>query len=383
MNLGDFPRAEPLLRQALQIKKDDASIAPAERAKTIGMYAFVEQKLSKLDDAARLIGEADVLLQGEQDRDSTLQRVALLDQRGLVLKHKGDLAASLASSQEAVRLAKQVGEAKRVAVAENHLGLLLYTMDRFSEAQAVYEDALDIEREQFGETHEMTIDAEENLALTLSAQHKFDTALALMQRALANETKLLGADSSETAEGLQMLGNIYMDADRPNDALPLYDQAMDVQVKVLGARNDQVASVLGDIAAAYARLKQYAAAKQAFSDSIAMRREFESQENFEIANEEAQLAFVEFKLGDVAGAETLATGALAKLRHDLADTHAYVVDAKAMLGQILAAENKIDQARPLLEQAMQNYRDKNQLDGEDARETARVLGALSPAAASK
>jgi tetratricopeptide (TPR) repeat protein len=383
MNLGDYPRAEPLLRQAVELTKNDASIPIAERAKTIGMYAFVEQKLSKLGEAARLIGEADVLLQGQEDRDSKLQRATLLDQRGLVLKHKGDLAASLASSQEALRLARQVGEAKRIAVVENHLGLLLYTMDRFADARAAYEDALDIDRESFGESHEMTVDAEENLALTLSAQRKFDAALDLMQRALANETKLVGADSSETADGLQMLGNIYMDAGRPIDALPLYERAKDLQVKALGARNEQVANVLGDIGAACAQLRQYDKARSALADSIAMRREFESQENFEIANEEAQLAFVEFRLGDAANAETLAARALTKLRGDLAETHAYVVDAKATLGQILASDGKIDQARPLLEQAMQSYRDKDQLDSAEARETARVLGELSPPTASK
>ncbi|HEX4479865.1 MAG TPA: serine/threonine-protein kinase [Rudaea sp.] len=382
MNLGDFPRAEPLLKQAALLKKDDVSIAPTERAKTIGMYAFVEQKLSKLPEAARLIGEADAILQREQSNDAKAQRAALLDQRGLVLKHQGDLAASLASSREAVGLAKESGDARRLATVENHLGLLLYTMDRFTEAQAVYEDALDTDRELFGESHEMTIDAEENLALTLSAQRKFDAALDLMQRSLANETKLLGEDSSETAAGLQMLADIYMDADRPNDALPLYSKALDVTRKSLGARNGRVASVLGDIAATNARLKQYDKAKAAFVDSIAMRREFESQENFEIANAEMQLAFVEFNLGDVTSAENLGTQALAKLRGDLGETHAYVVDAKAMLGQILAAEHKNDQARPLLEQAMESYRDKHQLDADEARDAARALATLTPVSVS-
>ncbi len=383
MNLGDFPRAEPLLQQAAQLKKDDASIAPTERAKTLGMYAFVEQKLSKLPEAARLIGEADVLLQGQKNRDAKAQRAALLDQRGLILKHQGNLAASLASSREAVNLAKEAGDARRLAAVENHLGLLLYTMDQFADAQAVYEEALDTDREVFGESHETTIDTEENLALALSAQRKFDAALALMQRAMAGEIRLLGADSSEIAASQQMLGDIYMDADRPNDALPLYMTAMEVTVKSLGARNDRVASVLGDIAAAHARLRQYGQAKSAFIDSIAMRREFEAQDNFEIANEEMQLAFVEFNLGDVAAAESLGTRALAKLRGDLGETHAYVVDAKAMLGRILAAEHKNDQARPLLEQAMQHYRDKQELDGDDARDTARVLAALPPASMSK
>jgi tetratricopeptide (TPR) repeat protein len=253
-------------------------------------------------------------------------------------------------------------------------------MDQFADAQVAYEDALDIDRELFGESHEMTIDAEENLALTLSAQRKFDAALELMQRALANETKLLGDASSETAASLQMLADIYMDADRPNDALPLYSKALDVTRKSLGARNGRVASVLGDIAATNARLKQYDKAKTAFVDSIAMRREFESQENFEIANAEMQLAFVELNLGDVTSAENLGTQALAKLRGDLGETHAYVVDAKSMLGQILVAEHKNDQARPLLEQAMESYRDKHQLDADEAREAARVLATLTPVA---
>ena len=382
MSLGDFPRAEPLLRQAAQIRKDDATIAPAERARTIGMYAFVEQKLGKLKEATQLVTEAETLLRGENDRESQLQRATLIDQRALILKHQGDLAGALVSNQESVRLAKQAGEAKRVAVSENHLGLLLYTMDRFAEAETAYRDALDIDREEFGEMHEMTVDTEQNLALTLSAQRKFGDALDLMQKASANETRLVGADSADAASSLQMLGNIYMDANRAREALPLYQRAMQIDIKMLGERSDDLASVLGDLGSAYAKLGRYDEAKRAFADSIAMRREFEAKENFEIANEEMQLAFVDFRLGDMAAAESLGSAALAKLRGDLAETHAYVVDAKAMLGQIYAGEGKLEQARPLLEQALQAYRDKNALDSDEARNVTRVLGELSQNAAS-
>src|SRR5206468_47869 len=94
----------------------------------------------------------------------------------------------------------------RVAVVDNHLGLMLYSLDRYADAQAVYEEALEIARHRFGERDTRTSGIEENLAVVLSAQGKFDTALQLMLSAAATERELIGEDNGDFAQALNMLG---------------------------------------------------------------------------------------------------------------------------------------------------------------------------------
>lgn len=376
MNLGDYPRAEPLLEKSVALRKGDPASSALDRARTIGELAYVEQKQSKLADARTLLDEASALLNDQTGKEADLQHVILLDQRGLVQKHQGDLNAALASHEEALRLAKRTGEAAREAVVQNHLGLLLYTMDRYKEAQAAYEAALDIDREQFGESHEMTLSVEENLALTLSAQKKHAEAIDLMQRAIATETKVLGADNAEAAETLNMLGDIYSNAQRYEDAIASYRQALTVTEKTLGPRTEQAASILGNIGSAHASLHQYGPATEFLRKSIDIRSELEGADNYEVAYSQSELAFSIFKNGDAAGAETLGRQSLARLQAALPATHTYIRDAKAMLGQILAARKKSDEARGLLDEALQAYRAAGDGDGEDAQEVVRVLGEL-------
>jgi len=381
-NLGDYPRAEPLLRRAVDLRHDDATATPLVRAHALRQLAIVEHKLSKYAAVSDLLAQAELLLRTETSNEAVTERAGMFDQRGLAQKHLGDLKAALASHEEALRLARGIGDERREATILNHLGLLFYSLDRYAEAEQAYEAALAIDQRIYGEKHEGTLATEENLAETLSALKQYDRAITMMRAALAAETELLGADNPERAATLELLGEVYDDAQRPDEAIAAFTEALTITQRTLGPESDQAASILGNLGATHGQLKQFAKAREYLEQSVALRRKINGAESYDTAHNEGMLAVTLAKAGRTEEAERLARGALANVEHALPPAHRYIDELQSDLGEILLGARKYDEARTLLQKALA-AEEKRGDHSSRAAEERRALLAQIPANASK
>jgi serine/threonine-protein kinase len=381
-NLGDYARAEPLLRQAANLRHDDTGATPLARAHSLRQLAIVEHKLSKYAAASDLLAQSETLLRTQAGDEAVTERAAILDQRGLVLKHLGDLQGSLKSHQEAIGLARSIGDARREATIQNHLGLLYYNLDRNVESQQAYEAALAIDRRIYGEKHEQTLATEENLATTLSALKQYDRAVEMMRAALAVETELLGVDNPERAGTLELLGNVYQDANRGAEAIDAYTQALAITQKTLGTDSDQAASILGNLGAMRGKLKQYGEARKCLEQALAIRRKLNGIDHYEVAHDEGMLAVTLLKAGEPQEAERLARAALEKLQRALPADHLYIADLQSDLGEVLLGAGKYAEARSLLLAALAAEEKRGDNDSAAAKERRELLAQI-PATAGK
>jgi len=375
-NLGDYPRAEPLLRRAVELRRADQNASALQRAHSLRQLAYVQHKRSQFAAASDTLGEAETLLRTQTGNEAATERAAILDQRGLAQKHLGDLGAALQSTQEALRVARNIGDPRREATIQNHLGLLFYTMDREAEAQQAYEAALALDKRVYGDKHEATLATEENLAVTLSVLKQYERAIAMMRDALAVETELLGVDNPERAQTLNLLGNVYSQAERPADAIDAYTQALAITRKTLGVESDQAASILSNIGVMHGELKQYAQARDYLQQSIAIRHKLNGVEHFEGAHCEGMLAVTLLHLGNAQDAEPLARAALAKLQRALPADHEYLSLAQNNLAEILLAEHNYAEARELVQRTLQTLEKRGATDSQEAIDARAYLAQI-------
>ena len=345
-SLGDYPRAEPLLARAVALGRADARIARVEFAHALRLYAYVQHKLDRFADARALCDEAERLLRDQPQAQSEL--AAVLNLRGLALKHLNDFDGALASHSAALAIAQAAHDDERAASIGNSLGLLLYTMDRYGEAQAVYEQALGVLRRLFGERDTRTSAAEENLAQVLAAQEHFDQALALMQGAAATERELIGADNAEYAQTLNIMANIYSDAGRDGEAAATYENALAIEQRNGRGDGDDAASILNNLGSAYAKLKRYDEARACLQRSLAIHTQLNGADYAVLANAQTSLAEIDLEQGQPAHAEEILRDALRKVDGKLPPAHRFVVDARMALARALLAQQRADEARRLL-----------------------------------
>ena len=349
-SLGDYPRAEPLLARAVALQRQNPTAPPAEVAHALRQYAYAEHKLDKFEQARDLLDQAQALL---RDRPEALSELAaVLDQRGLAQKHLNDLEGALASHRAAQAAARASFDDARVAVVDNHLGLMLYSLDRYADAQAVYEEALEIARRRFGERDTRTGGIEENLAVVLSAQGNFDKALQLMLSAAATERELIGEDNGDFPQTLNMLGNIYADAGRNSEAAATYERALAIAQRTGRGESEDAASTLSNLGSAYAGLKRYDEARTRFEQAVAIRSRLNGPDHMEVAHTQTMLAMLDLDQQQPQRAERIARQVLEKLNGKLPPAHRYVADAEIALGRALMAQNRGVEARPLIESAL-------------------------------
>jgi len=359
----------------LALQRGPARGDDAQLAHVLSEYAHAEHKLDKFAQARDLLIEAENLLRNDPRAQSEL--AAVLDQKGLAQKHLNDLDGALASHQAALSAARSAHDDARVAAVEDHYGLLLYSMDRYAQAQAAYEDALRIARRLFGERNRRTVAIEENLAVVLSAQKHYDEALQLMQAAAATDRELIGEDNGDYPQTLNMLGNIYADAGRNTEAAESYQAALAITRRTGRGESADAASILSNLGSVYAEDKRYAEARQCISQAMALRDKLGGADDIEQAHTQAELAQIELFEKQPRLAERDARAALARLSGKLPPDHEYVADLAVTLAHALIAQGRSAEAHAALEKARA---DAHSQPGDDFSRKLEEAGAALPPA---
>ncbi|MEQ9483129.1 MAG: tetratricopeptide repeat protein [Coleofasciculus sp. F4-SAH-05] len=129
---------------------------------------------------------------------------------------------------------------------------MLYSRQgRYSEAEPLYQQALQMRKKLLGDEHPLVVFSLNNLALLYSRQGRYSEAEPLYQQALQMRKKLLGDEHPDVATSLNNLAFLYESQERYSEAEPLYQQALQMKKKLLGDEHPDVATSLNNLAILY------------------------------------------------------------------------------------------------------------------------------------
>jgi tetratricopeptide (TPR) repeat protein len=232
LDLGLNDEAEPLLRAALELRREHLGAAHPDTAEAHRQMANLRHFQGRQDEA-----EAEILRALEIVRSATgsppLLLARILNTQGLVLRAKG----------------------------------------KSRESESSFREALDLHRANPGEKGPEEATVAENLAGALLGRGAHREAEDLVRLALAEKRKADGGRGAATATSLHNLAFILAAQGKHEEAVPLYREALDIDRAVKGERHPEVASTLlslGDGLAALGRLEE---AEGALREAVAIRRE--------------------------------------------------------------------------------------------------------------
>ena len=197
------------------------------------------------------------------------------------LNYLAELYRSQGRYSEAEPLYLQAVEIDRRAIPEDHpslaiclnnLGGLYQSQGRYSEAEPLYKQALKIDQRLFRGDHPSLATDFNNLAGLYQSQGRYSEAEPLYKQALEIGRRFFGADHPDLPTGLNNLAGLYQSQGRYSEAEPLYKQAVEIDRRLFGADHPILATHLNNLAQLYYSQGRYSEAEPLYLQAVEILR---------------------------------------------------------------------------------------------------------------
>ncbi|HNP62819.1 MAG TPA: tetratricopeptide repeat protein [Woeseiaceae bacterium] len=238
--MGDFPGGEPLYREALAIQRKLLGAENAAVAKSLEGLGL------------------NLFDQGNAQAGVPLLREAVAMQRKLHNGPHPDLAEALnnlgfvtSDNKEAEKLFREALAMKRVlysdaphpeiAMGLNNVAYTLHVEGEYRDAELLYREAIEMNRELLGNDHPDIAMALNNLAFVIREEGDLDSTIEMARESLETYRRTLGDEHPSVARGMNNLAMWLLEAGDYEAAEPLLRQALELRVKLLGPEHAEVA----------------------------------------------------------------------------------------------------------------------------------------------
>ncbi|MEM7806729.1 MAG: serine/threonine-protein kinase [Planctomycetota bacterium] len=314
-SLGRYEAAEPLYREALEVRR-------------------------------RLLND---------DHSDTFN---LIDSLAQLLWETGNLAAAETLQHEVLAGRRRVlgNDHPHTFISINNHALLLQDRGNLAAAETLYREALDGNRRVRGDDHPETLNSIHNLAFLLKARGDLAAAETLYREALAGRRRVLGDDHPGTLSSLDGLARVLQDRGNLASAEPQLREALTGRRRVLGDDHPRTLTSINNLALLLQARGDLAAAETLYREALDGNRRVRGDDHPETLNSIHNLAFLLKARGDLAAAETLYREALAGRRRVLGDDHPRTLITINNLAVVLRQRGKFATAEPLQREALAGMR---------------------------
>ncbi len=279
VNKKDYDEAEVAFKKAL-VFASQQNKGSLEVAKSLDDLAKLYQVQGRYLEAEPLFRKAIELYQKRLGRGHALAKEAiknlaiLYESRGQTLDIKTVLLPKVAETAGAGSHGNEDGytEEEREELAEatkmNDLALLYKSRRNYSDAEPLYQKALDIYERIMGTEHPNVAITLSNLAQLAKAKKNYKRSENLYLRALVIYKTAFGNEHLAVATTLTNLGILYGNQGYYAKAEPLFEQALAIREKNLGPNHPKVLKSLTNLAIIYENQDKFAEAKPVYERAL-------------------------------------------------------------------------------------------------------------------
>jgi CHAT domain-containing protein/tetratricopeptide (TPR) repeat protein len=223
---------------------------------------------------------------------------------------------------------------------------------RYSEAEPLFREAIDIDRQQLGENHPDVATGLNNLAILYRAQGIYSEAELLYLEALDIYRQQFGNNDSSVATSLNNLAVVYQYQGRYSEAEPLLLEALDIYHQQLSDSNPLIATGLNNLARLYLYQGRYGEAEPLLLKALDIRRQQLGNNHPDVATNLNNLAALYRTQGRYEEAETLLLEAINIERQQFGGNHPNAVTSLNNLAMIYRDQGRYKEAETLLLEAI-------------------------------
>ena len=257
-------------------------------------------------------------------------------QEGKDLGYQREQALAIEYFSKAIELEKELGLEADLATNLNNLAVLYKSQGRYSEAEPLYLQALELRKRLLGEDHPDVATSLNNLAVLYNSQGRYSESETLFLQALELRKRLLGEDHPYVATSLNNLASVYNKQGRYSEAEALLLQALELRKRLVGEDHPDVATSLNNLAVLYNSQGRYSESETLFLQALELRKRLLGEDHPDVATSLNNLAVLYKSQGRYSEAEPLFLQALELAERVLGVNHPNTVIFRKNLASLQA-----------------------------------------------
>ncbi|CAJ1947701.1 unnamed protein product [Cylindrotheca closterium] len=183
-------------------------------------------------------------------------------------------------------------------------------------------------------------------------QGDYQKAKDIIQEVLEIQTRELGEDHLSVSLTLNYIGDILLKEGKSDESIEHYNRALEMQLKKLGENDVRIANTYQNIGEAFLHQENCKKAEEMFRKALhIINLQTSSPEPFILTRLNQHLVLALKRQGKVSDAIKTEKASLAKLLEQHGEDHAEVVFAYICIAQLLADQNRLDDACQLLDKS--------------------------------
>ncbi|HEU5376732.1 MAG TPA: tetratricopeptide repeat protein [Ktedonobacteraceae bacterium] len=285
--------------------------------------------------------------------------------------------------QQGVELARKWGMTFfEVTELYNQYGLDLWTYTRYTEAERLFQQALDIRKRIFGDIHPEVATLLNNLALLHDERGFYTRAEHLYQQAQEIWEKALGSNDPHVATCLANLAECYRQQSKYEQAKSLYQRALTIEEQALGSNHPSVAQTLNNLAVLYSNEGRFEQAELLHQRALVIREQQLGIEHPLVAETLGNLAHLYVSQGQYSRAEPLLVRTLTIYEQAFGVDNLHTAVVLSNFGWFYAEQHQYDRASQLYLRALSIREKRLELEPSDTvngLSTALILNNLAMA----
>ncbi len=241
----------------------------------------------------------------------------------------------------------------------NRAGFYLSKHALYTIAEPLYQCALTISTQAYGEDHlSVAIDLD-NLGVLYKQQGKYEKAEPLLKRALQIREQQLGPDHPDTAITLDNLGGLYQSLGRYEQSESLSERAVLIFLQQLQSDDSDtmtyinyLATSLNNLANLYEAQGRYEQSELLYQHAIRINEKVYGLDHLEVAIDLNNLASLYYRQEKYEQAEPLLKHVLSIHEQQWGPEHPHTAISLNNLALLYESQEKYEQAEPLLRRAL-------------------------------
>ncbi|MCU0461009.1 MAG: CHAT domain-containing protein [Bacteroidales bacterium] len=346
---GQYDKAEPLLKEALEIARKIPGTDQADFATALNNLAAFYFDTGIYDKAETLLLES-VEIRKKSPGQSNLNYAQSLNNIGMLYQKTGDFPNAEKYMSEALEVIKGSLGTDNAAygIFLNNLGEVYYQMGNYVKAELLYITSLNIKKRTLGPDHPYNLASINDLAYLYFNTGYYKKAEPLMLEVLALEKKTFGTEEHPLyAQSLSNLGLLYDQIGEYNKAEETFLKASEIRKQVLGPDHPDYAQTLNNLAALYKKTGSYEKAESLFIQSLDIRRKSLGTEHPVYAESLDNMAVLYKEIGNFKKAEPLYIEAVNINKKRLGPDHPDYATSLNNLAHLYSETGNYDKAEPL------------------------------------